>query len=51
LLVRARAGETQVHIFFILEFLKLKFIEPISSGIEGIGIDFDVIGEICFKWN
>jgi hypothetical protein len=35
--------------FFILEFLKSKKIKPISSGIEGINIDFDGIEEICFK--
>jgi hypothetical protein len=38
-------------IFFILEFLKLKYIELISSYIEGIDIDFDDIGGICFKRN
>jgi hypothetical protein len=29
--------------FFNLKNLKPKYIEPISSGIEGIGIDFDDI--------
>jgi hypothetical protein len=35
----------------ILEFLNLKYIEPISSGIEGINIDFNGIGEADFKLN
>jgi hypothetical protein len=32
-----------------MEFLKPKLIKPISSGIEGIDIDFDGIGEIYIK--
>jgi hypothetical protein len=34
-----------------LEFLNPKYIEPISSDIEGIYIDFNDIGEINFKLN
>jgi hypothetical protein len=33
----------------ILSFLNPKYIELISSGIEGINIDFNGIGEIDFK--
>jgi hypothetical protein len=34
-----------------LKFLNPKYIKPISSGIEGVNIDFNGIEEIDFKLN
>jgi hypothetical protein len=38
-----RVSKILGSIIFNLKNLKPKYIEPISSGIEGIGIDFDDI--------